>query len=128
MPTRPTCPKCGKPAYRAYSQVQNPETKRSTSVAIPAVFCGEAGFSNGRGVLSVGKGSHGLVALSKGDFAAQMRQSHAYTARLKPSQRKGGVPSKKARPKAKPKTKPKTKRSRKAAPKAKNGAPAAPSE
>ena len=92
MPARPACPTCGKPAYRAYAQVQNPDTHRSTSVAIPAVFCGTAGFANGHGTLAPAKGQHGLVVLKPGAFAAQMRNSRAAVAKLTPSQRKGGKP------------------------------------
>jgi hypothetical protein len=99
MAARPECPKCHEPAYRAYSQVQNPETHRSTSVAIPAVFCGSAGFANGHGVLSVEKGQHGLVPLPAGTFATQMRQSRAAVARIPKGSRKGGKPV--AKPKAK---------------------------
>lgn len=91
MPARPTCPKCDKPAYRAYSQVQHPETHRSTSVPIPAVMCGEAGFADGHGTIS---GGCGLVVLPKGTFAAQVRNSRAATRRLTRAQRKGGKPAK----------------------------------
>lgn len=95
MGLRPTCPKCRKPAYRGYAQVQNPETHRSTSVAIGAVFCGEADYKDGHGVLVKTKDHpHGLVMLDGAVFAAQVRQSRALVARIPKASRKGGKPAK----------------------------------
>lgn len=37
---RPVCPKCGNPARRVYAQIVSPKTGLSTSVTMPAVYCG----------------------------------------------------------------------------------------
>lgn len=134
MPARPSCPRCHEPAYRAYAQVQDPETHRSTSVSIPAVFCGTAGYAGksgkgGHGTLSVGKGQHGLVVLTPAAFAQQQRNSRSAVTQLvrKGVVRRGGTPLKpakkparstgkgKAAPKAKPSRKPAKKAARKGA-------------
>lgn len=121
MAARPACPVkgCGKTAYRTYAQVQSPATHRSTSVPMPAVFCGVAGFADGHGTLTAPKGYHGFQPLPSGTFAAQVRQSRAAVKALvrRGVVRKGGVPVAKAKGKARgaPKAKPKAKPARKAA-------------
>lgn len=97
---RTKCPKDGKKARRVYVQVSNPNNHRSTSVALPFVYCGEAGYrmnpdgKTGFGFVTPGKDGHGLVPLDVGTFTRQRTRSHALVSRLKEGSRKGGKPSK----------------------------------
>ncbi|MCI4320539.1 MAG: hypothetical protein L3K23_10510 [Thermoplasmata archaeon] len=93
------CPK-GEPhpARRVYVQVGSPKkqggTGRSTSVALPFVFCGTAGVkkvadANGKahlvGTVTVAKGQHGLVPIDAHLLELATAQRRRLAARGKPS-------------------------------------------
>jgi hypothetical protein len=99
MGIRPTCPKESAKGsvcdpHRVYCQVPKtvgtgPKARTfSTSVSIPYVYCGTNRIKDGKGVLTVGKGQHGLQP-----FVAP-RASRGSTKTAKKAPRKPAKPSK----------------------------------
>lgn len=80
--TRPTCPIDGAPARRVYAQIVSPATGLSTSITLPAVYCGEPRETvvGDHLVYDYDPASgHGLVVFDKAHlaaFVAARRQSH----------------------------------------------------
>lgn len=119
----PKCPKCDGPAHRVYAQVTSPKTKRSTTVTLPAVFCGtlKTQVVGGRVVgtfdAPTGKqGGHGIVDVALDVFLVERRQA----VRLTTERHKAwvGLPEPKPKTAGKAKKAPPAARKTKAAPKA----------
>lgn len=118
MGSRLTCPVegCGNAALRVYVQVPKPAKSGkgtlSTSVTLPAVFCGTPGLRDGHGTVAVRSGQHGLQAVDP----AVLRRARAAKPKPKPT----------AKPKGKARSSGKVSRKARTAPPASEPAPATP--